>query len=202
LFDEVEKASESFRRLLLGVFDKAALRCGDNRASDFQNSLIFMSSNIGAKEAVGRGTGYGLNHYAEVGVSVDGVSTAVAKKSLAPEFMNRIDRVIEYKTLSKESIEAILHLELTKVQERVLSLGFKSFPLEYTPGALAELSRQGFSKEYGARELKRVIFRNVQVPVARLVNAGEIPARAKLRINWTEKSGFSHRVIAKSGFFE
>src|SRR6266550_1714033 len=121
LFDEIEKASDSLWQLLLGILDKATLTLGDNRRVDLSHCIIFMTSNLGAGEMKGMLTGgYG---FGQTPASVDGkldvkinrAAQEAAKRKFAPEFMNRIDKVVVFKALRPEQLKQILEIELGMV---------------------------------------------------------------------------------------
>ena len=140
LFDEIEKASDSLWQLLLGILDKATLTLGDNRRVDLSNCIIIMTSNLGAAEMNGLVDG-GLG-FAPKAVQVDNslddkiTRSAVdaARRKFAPEFMNRIDKVVVFKTLRSEHLEQILEIELGMVQQRVLmAAGAHQFVFNCTP---------------------------------------------------------------------
>ncbi len=140
LFDEIEKASDSLWQLLLGILDKATLTLGDNRRVDLSHCIIIMTSNLGAAEMNGLVDG-GLG-FAPKAVQVDNsldekiTRTAIdaARRKFAPEFMNRIDKVVVFKTLRSEHLKQILEIELGMVQQRVLmAAGAHQFVFNCTP---------------------------------------------------------------------
>src|SRR5215469_15128060 len=124
LFDEIEKASDAIWQLLLGILDKATLTLGDNRRVDFSRSLIFLTSNLGSQEMtklVSGGLGYtsGPQHDdEEMDQRIYRTAMEAARRKFSPEFMNRIDKVIVFRTLKGEHLEKILDIELGRVQER------------------------------------------------------------------------------------
>jgi ATP-dependent Clp protease ATP-binding subunit ClpB len=176
LFDEVEKASESLWQLLLGILDKASLTLGDNTHVDLSQCLIFMTSNLGASEMSGLAEG-GFGFAAQkpaVDASLDDkisrTATEAARRKFSPEFMNRLDKVVVFKTLRPEQLEQILELELTKVQQRIThAVGQSHFTFRCTPDVKRWLLKEGTDPKYGARHLKRVIERNIVYALANLV---------------------------------
>jgi len=180
LFDEIEKAAPSMTRLLLGVFDKATLRLGDNTTVNFEKTLIFMTSNLGAQtmaktlrpdfgfsSAVPPAERYSRGKLEKIGV-------AAVRRRFAPEFVNRIDTVITYQPLSPDALAAILDLQLNELQQHIdKRLGLRSFQIEIPPRTRRFLLRKGTSQEYGARELKRVLHRHLTQPLAVLIIGGE-----------------------------
>lgn len=188
LFDEIEKAAPSMTRLLLGVLDKGVLRLGDNTAVNFERTLIFLTSNLGAsamrKEvlpdfgfAAGTAGGGSLRKLSSIGL-------AAVKRKLAPEFVNRIDAVITYQPLDAEALEAILDQQIAALERHIANrLEDRAFTLELDPGARDFLLAKGTSREYGARELRRVILRKLTQPLAAMVEAGEIPPDSVVHVH-------------------
>lgn len=180
LFDEIEKASPALVRILLGVLDKSRLKLGDNSEVNFDNTVIFMTSNLGAEE-LKKYTNPDFGYAAHVPVpatsnaKLSGIGSASAKRRLPPEFINRLDTIITFKDLTKEDIEDILDIELEKVGAHVKeSMGARAFTVDVTPLARKWLIKEGFSKEYGARNLKRLINKHILYPAALKVNSGEL----------------------------
>lgn len=172
LFDEIEKAAGSLTRLLLGVLDKASLKLGDNTAVNFERSLIFLTSNLGAREMMERMEGsYGFGGAAAPGVrKLHAISLRAVRRRFSPEFINRVDRVITYAPLGPRAFDAILDLQLEAIEAHIAQrLGARAFRLEITSEAREFLIGAGTSARYGARELKRVIHRHVMQQLAELV---------------------------------
>jgi len=186
LFDEIEKAAHSLTKLLLGILDKGILRLGDNTVVNFEKSLIFFTSNLGAREMmeeISPPIGFQSSLPRERGdlsTKLQGIALGAVRKRFSPEFVNRIDAVVTYQPLDPESLETILEHDISALQEHVNSrLGDRYFAIEVTPEAREFLLRRGFSEEYGARELKRTIHRELTQPLATMVARGEIPAGAQ-----------------------
>lgn len=182
LFDEIEKAAPSMTRLLLGVLDKAVLRLGDNTSVNFERTLIFLTSNLGAsamrKEVLpdfGFGTAAPSSGDATLR-KLSNIGLGAVKRKFAPEFVNRIDAVITYQPLDRDALEAILDQQITALERHIANrLEDRAFTLELDPSARSFLLEKGTSREYGARELKRVILRKLTQPLAAMVEAGLIP---------------------------
>lgn len=183
LFDEVEKASESLWQLMLGILDKASLTLGDNTHVDLSQCLIFMTSNVGASEmsrlAEG-GLGFAVQAPIEdvnLDEKIKRTATEAARKKFSPEFMNRLDKVVVFKTLRPDQLEHILELELAKVQRRIAgAVGQNHFTFRCTPEIKQWLLREGTDPKYGARHLKRVIEKNIVYGLANLVATGQVKA--------------------------
>ena len=203
LFDEIEKAAPSMTRLLLGVLDKATLRLGDNNSVNFEKTLVFMTSNLGArsmnKELV---PDFGfealLPHQNAVRKhrKLEQIAMAAVRRQFAPEFVNRIDSVITYQPLNADALAAILDQQLEDLQHHLdRRLGMRSFRLEVPAKARRFLLRKGTSEEYGARELKRTLHRQVMQPLATLLAAGQIQPGSIIR---AEVNGSTEKLVMKN----
>jgi ATP-dependent Clp protease ATP-binding subunit ClpA len=184
LFDEIEKANDALWQLLLGILDKATLTLGDNRKVDLSRCVIFMTSNLGAvemSEMLSGGIGF------TSGVKTDEATLAdldkkmyhtaleVAKRKFSPEFMNRIDKVVVFRTLNQQHLRQILDIELNEVQNRIMaSQSDKQFIFRCTSEAKEFLLREGTDLKYGARHLKRAIERHLVYPISNLIATGQI----------------------------
>ncbi|HZP63238.1 MAG TPA: AAA family ATPase [Terriglobales bacterium] len=193
LFDEIEKASEALWQLLLGILDKATLTLGDNSQVDLSKCLIFMTSNLGAAEMSHLAEG-GMGFAAQSGAAdinlddkIARTATEAARKKFSPEFMNRLDKVVVFRTLRAEQLEKILELELDKVQRRIThAVGANHFTFRCTPEVKHWLLQEGTDPKYGARHLKRVIERNLVYGLANLVATGQIKAGDCVRVDLKE----------------
>ncbi len=181
LFDEIEKASDALWQLLLGILDKATLTLGDNRHVDFSRSMIFMTSNLGSQEMVKlmtRGLGFSAGVHdedPELDQKIYRTASDAARRKFSPEFMNRIDKVIVFRTLQLEHLKKILDIELERVQERVMSsTGERKFVFQCTERAREFLLREGVDTQFGARHLKRAIERYLVFPLSNLVATSQI----------------------------
>jgi len=183
LFDEIEKASDSLWKLLLGILDKATLTLGDNRRVDFSQSLIIMTSNLGAREMselmegrIGFAAARQLNNSNEIDLDEKIQRTAVqaASRNFSPEFMNRIDKIVVFHTLNQEHLRQILELELRALQGRIMRSARTTFFFSCTDSVKELLLREGMDSRYGARHLKRSIERLLVMPMSNLVASGQI----------------------------
>jgi ATP-dependent Clp protease ATP-binding subunit ClpA/CheY-like chemotaxis protein len=188
LFDEIEKAAPSVTRLLLGILDKARLRLGDNSEVDFEKSLIFFTSNLGAREMLKElrpGMGFQAtapSQRSDLTGKLEDIALSSVRKMFSPEFINRIDAVITYQPLDKQSFDLILEHQIRDLQDHVNSrLSGKCFSIEISPESREFLLKKGTSPEYGARELKRTMHRYVTQPLATLVLQGKIGAGSHVR---------------------
>jgi len=191
LFDEIEKASDALWQLLLGILDKATLTLGDNRRVDLSQTMIFMTSNLGGGEITELMTG-GMGFAPEVRAEskprldekVERTASEAAKRKFAPEFMNRIDKVVVFHPLRSEQLEQILEIELGMVQQRVLETAKGRFLFRVTPAAREFLLREGTDLKYGARHLKRAIERHVVYPLASLLATEQVSLGDVISIDW------------------
>ncbi len=182
LFDEIEKASDALWQLLLGILDKATLTLGDNRKVDFSRAMIFMTSNLGASEMTRLATGGigfapkpRVEEPAEVDRKIYRVAVEAAKRKFSPEFMNRIDKVVVFRTLNREQLSDILDIELRRVQSRILSSEpERVFEFQCSGPAKQFLLDHGTDAKYGARHLKRAIEQYLVFPLSSLMSTGQV----------------------------
>jgi ATP-dependent Clp protease ATP-binding subunit ClpA len=196
LFDEIEKASDALWQLLLGILDKATLTLGDNRRVDLSQCLIVMTSNLGAGEMsdiLSGGLGFGNSKRPnQVDQRLDDKITRTAqeaaRRKFSPEFMNRIDKIVVFKTLKPEHLENILEIELGMVQQRILqATGNHQFVFSCTAPVKGFLLKEGTDPKYGARHLKRAIEKNIVFPLANLVATGQIKLGDFIRIDMKDQ---------------
>lgn len=189
LFDEIEKAAASMTRLLLGVLDKAILRLGDNTNVNFERTLIFLTSNLGAhsmKKELNPDFGFEAmvpKQRVQVSEKLQQIGLAAVRRRFSPEFVNRIDSVVTYQPLGEAALGRIVEHQIVELQTHIVNrLGPRAFGLEVTRSSRQFLLQKGTSAEYGARELKRTIHRHLTQPLAALVAAGRIPPGSTIRI--------------------
>jgi ATP-dependent Clp protease ATP-binding subunit ClpA len=182
LFDEIEKASPSLIRLLLGVLDKGVLHLGDNTTVNFERSLIFLTSNLGSRQMLRElipDFGFGAMAGASTGDAarkLEKIGTQSARRKFPPEFVNRLDAVVTYRPLDVSTLGVILDHQLAGLQEMILRrLGANAFSLEVSEESRQFLLEKGTSPQFGARELKRTLHKHIVQPVASLIVNGEIP---------------------------
>ncbi|MDQ6699659.1 MAG: AAA family ATPase [Acidobacteriota bacterium] len=193
LFDEIEKAAPSLTRLLLGVLDKGVLHLGDNSSVNFDKSLVFLTSNLGAREMMkeinpdfGFQAGAGTERL-DLSSKLKNIALVAVRKRFSPEFVNRIDCVITYKPLTAESLAAIVDHQISDLQNHVISrLGLRCFNIEVPFETRQWFIEKGTSSEYGARELNRTIHRHLTQPLATMVAMGEIDPGSRVRVEIAE----------------
>ncbi len=168
LLDEIEKAHPDVFNVLLQLLDEGRLTDGKGRTVDFKNTVIVMTSNLGASQGS------------------DAIQAAL-KQFFRPEFLNRVDDVIEFKSLNKENLAGIVKIQLQQVVER---LAQKSIKAEFTDKAISYLGEKGFDPVFGARPLKRIIQTEVLNPLAKKMIAGDIKADSVVKIDYENNSIF------------
>jgi ATP-dependent Clp protease ATP-binding subunit ClpA len=203
LFDEIEKASDALWNLLLGVLDKATLTLGDNRRVDFSRAMIFMTSNLGATEMgsiLRPNLGFATSEVerraavGETDAALDAKITRAgleaARRKFTPEFMNRIDKVVVFRSLGTNELGRILSLELNLLQQRIFnSANTAAFVFSVAPAAREFLLRQGTDMKYGARHLKRAIERSLVHPLSNLIASDQIHGGDLIRVDLDEDAG-------------
>src|SRR5689334_8818158 len=192
LFDEIEKASDALWNLLLGSLDKATLTLRDNREVDFTSTLIFMTSNIGARDMlalVSPKLGFHVpspndnNCTPEFKSRLLRTGVEAARRKFTPEFLNRLDKIVVFKALGNEELNRILDLELEVVQQRVQAAADgKPFFISVTGSARKFLLTEGIDLRYGARPLKRAIERLLVAPLSNLMASGQIQRHDRIRV--------------------
>ena len=166
LLDEIEKAHPDVFNLLLQVLDDGKMTDSLGRNIDFKNTIIIMTSNIGARQLQDFGTGVGFGTKTRTDndqENIKGVIQSALKKAFAPEFLNRIDDVVIFNSLVKKDIIKIIDIELEKLFKRINSLGYK---VELTKNAKEYIAEKGFDEKYGARPLNRAIQKYIEDPLA------------------------------------
>lgn len=204
VFDEIEKSSDALWRLLLGILDKATLTLGDNRRVDFSQCLIVLTSNLGANEMSTAVTG-GMG-FSGVPVTVDSqlddklstIATEAAKRKFDPEFINRLDKVVVFKTLRDEHMKSILDIELGMVQQRItIATPSNQFVFSCTIEMKEWLLKEGTDPKYGARHLKRAIEKNLVYPLANLLSTSQLHFGDAVKVDITEEGEVTFTKIAE-----
>lgn len=191
LFDEIEKASDALWNLLLGILDKGNLTTGTNEVVDFTQTIILMTSNVGSAEMSTASGDGGLGFVAQSSdiatSTLEDIAMGAARRKFMPEFLNRLDGVVMFNTLTQGDIEKIMRLELQKLQDRiVLQCSRATFDFQVSPAAYDEILKQGYDKRYNARNIKRTIERLVAEPLGRLVATGQIGNNDTLIVDYLD----------------
>ncbi|CDS98637.1 Negative regulator of genetic competence ClpC/MecB (fragment) [Sphingobacterium sp. PM2-P1-29] len=183
LLDEIEKAHPDVFNLLLQVLDEGQLTDSLGRKVDFRNTIIIMTSNIGARQLKEFGQGVGFTTAAKT-TQTDSHSRSVIetalKRAFAPEFLNRIDDVIVFNSLSKENIFKIIDIELRSLFGRITDLGYT---IDLTVAAKEFIAEKGYDTNFGARPLKRAIQKYLEDPIAEEILKGDIKAGDRLKVD-------------------
>ncbi|WP_256007529.1 ATP-dependent Clp protease ATP-binding subunit [Pedobacter deserti] len=184
LLDEIEKAHPDVFNILLQVLDEGQLTDSLGRKVDFRNTIIIMTSNIGARQLKDFGQGVGFSTSAKIN-QVDahsrGVIENALKRAFAPEFLNRVDDVVVFNSLGKSDIFRIIDIELKSLFGRVHNLGYE---IKLTDNAKEFIAEKGFDSNFGARPLKRAIQKYLEDPIAEEILKGEINEGDILEINY------------------
>ncbi|MCA0429620.1 MAG: ATP-dependent Clp protease ATP-binding subunit [Bacteroidetes bacterium] len=203
LLDEIEKAHPDVFNMLLQVLDDGQLTDSLGRKIDFKNTIIIMTSNIGARQLKEFGTGVGFGTTARKDGEDDaakGVIENALKKAFAPEFLNRIDDVIMFNSLSKEDIHKIIDIELANLFSRVTSLGYS---IKITEKAKDYIVEKGYDANYGARPLKRAIQKYLEDPMAEEIIKSNITEGDELEVDYDKENDVilvnSHKAKGKKG---
>ena len=177
LLDEIEKAHPDIFNLLLQVMDEGRLTDSNGRQVDFKNTILIMTSNVGSREVEEYGAGIGFSTSArKVEADRQNVADKAVRKAFPPEFINRVDEMVYFNTLSREDIERIIDIELKDLRERALEAGYV---LSVTPAAKRFVAEAGYDPAYGARPLKRAIMKFVEDPVSEAIIADRIQVARK-----------------------
>ena len=188
LLDEVEKAHPDVFNMLLQVLDEGILTDSLGRKIDFKNTVIIMTSNIGAREVkdFGNGVGFGTESLkAQESKNIRKTIEKSLKKAFSPEFLNRVDEIVIFNSLEKEDLKKIIKIELNYLIKRTKELGYN---IKVTPKALNFLCEKGFDKKYGARPLKRAIQKYVEDLLAEEIVKTKLKLGDSMKLDWDGKS--------------
>ncbi len=166
LLDEIEKAHPDVFNLLLQVLDDGHMTDGLGRKIDFKNTILIMTSNIGARQLADFGSGVGFGTKAKEEARDENAQIVVQnalRKAFSPEFLNRVDDMIMFNSLKREDIHKIIDLELAKLYFRLNNLGYQ---IELTEKAKDFIVDKGYDEKFGARPLKRAIQKFIEDPLA------------------------------------
>ncbi|RBQ02453.1 ATP-dependent Clp protease ATP-binding subunit [Pedobacter miscanthi] len=188
LLDEIEKAHPDVFNILLQVLDEGQLTDSLGRKVDFRNTIIIMTSNIGARQLKDFGQGVGFSTTAKTNQADShsrGVIESALKRAFAPEFLNRVDDVVVFNSLGKEEIFRIIDIELKALFGRVHTLGYD---IALTDNAKDYIADKGFDSNFGARPLKRAIQKYLEDPIAEEILKGELTDGDVLEIDYDKTS--------------
>ena len=188
LLDEVEKAHPDIFNMLLQVLDEGSLTDSLGRKVDFKNTVIIMTSNLGARQVkdFGNGVGFGTESMkSQESKNIKNTIEKSLKKAFSPEFLNRVDEIVIFNSLEKEDLKKIISIELDKLKNRLKDLGYS---LKISSKALSFLCEKGFDKKYGARPLKRAIQNHVEDLIAEEIVKSKIKEGSSIKIDHDSKS--------------
>jgi ATP-dependent Clp protease ATP-binding subunit ClpC len=202
LLDEIEKAHPDIFNILLQVLDDGQLTDGMGRKVDFKNSIIIMTSNIGVRQLKEFGDGVGFATSTKVASSEESNKAVIEKalkRAFAPEFLNRIDDVVVFNSLTQEHIHEIIDLVMANVMKRLNALGFK---LELTQKAKTFIGEKGYDQQFGARPLHRAIQKYLEDPLAEEILSAHIKEGDTLIADLNEETSliqFTLKTTPKKG---
>ncbi len=181
LFDEIEKAHPDVMNILLQILEEGTLTDSLGRKIDFRNTIIIMTSNIGAAKIVNGGTlGFSSVDAREESEKLKDRLLDMAKKRFKPEFINRIDDVITFRKLTREDIQKIIKIEINKLKNRLVS---KNLKLTVKKSAIEFIIDKGFKAEYGARPIRRAVERHIEDALAEEILSGTFKNASKILVN-------------------
>jgi ATP-dependent Clp protease ATP-binding subunit ClpC len=186
LLDEVEKAHPDVFNLLLQVLDDGHMTDGLGRKIDFKNTILIMTSNIGARQLQDFGTGVGFGTKAKEEARDENSKAVIQnalRKAFSPEFLNRVDDMIMFRSLERHDIHKIIDLELDKLFKRIHDLGYM---LELTEKAKDFIVERGYDEKFGARPLKRAIQKFIEDPLAEGIINQNLNAGDKVIMDWQD----------------
>jgi ATP-dependent Clp protease ATP-binding subunit ClpC len=195
LLDEIEKAHPDVFNILLQVLDEGHLTDNYGRVIDFKNTVIIMTSNLGARDITkGKALGFHSREEEQAYESMRGRVKDEIERAFNPEFLNRVDDVIVFHPLTREQIGEIVHIMLGEVRTR---LAEESLRLSVTDAALAFLVERGYDEKFGARPLRRAIQKYIEDPLSEKILAAEFPAGEEIEVDVTpEGDAFEFRVLS------
>jgi ATP-dependent Clp protease ATP-binding subunit ClpC len=177
LFDEIEKAHPDVFNILLQILDDGRLTDAQGRTVDFKNSVVIMTSNLGADR---------IQAHARKDESFEELKSdlmQILRQSFRPEFINRIDEIIVFRALTEEQIHEITRLLLDRLARRLRA---QEIEVDFTDDAIELLAREGYDREFGARPLRRTIQRLVENDLSRMVLGGRVKAGDRVRVDAIE----------------
>jgi len=186
LLDEIEKAHPDIFNIMLQVLDEGHLTDGLGRKVDFRNTLIIMTSNVGARKLQDFGTGVGFGTRAKITNLEEirnGVIEESVKKAFSPEFLNRLDDIIIFKSLDKSDIGKIIDIPLKDLKNRMLELGYK---IKISAKMKTHLVETGYDEKYGARPLNRAIQKYIEDPIAERMLDGDLKEGDTIKIGYSK----------------
>jgi len=175
LFDEIEKASDSLWNLLLGILDKGTLTTGTNEKVDLTQVVIIMTSNVGSIEMADENSlGFKTSDETKTGKKLYDIAIGAARRKFAPEFLNRLDKIVMFSTLTPAHIREICGFQFQNIQDLILLQSNIIFEMQVSQAAINRIVEKGYDRRYNARNLKREIEQHIFLPLGRMVSTGQI----------------------------
>jgi ATP-dependent Clp protease ATP-binding subunit ClpC len=185
VFDEVEKASSKVHELMLQILEEGRLTDGRGQTVSFKDTVIIMTSNVGAKEIEGISKTIGFGDVSKITDEKKDIALNEAlKKKFKPEFLNRIDAIINFRTLNKEDYMRIIDIELYKLNDNLKrnETEYKELSLKFDKSVKDYIYKNGIDENYGARPLKRCIEKDISTPLARKILSENVDPKAFVQI--------------------
>jgi ATP-dependent Clp protease ATP-binding subunit ClpB len=177
LFDEIEKAHHDVFNVMLQILDDGRLTDGQGRTVDFKNSVVIMTSNVGSQVILGYRGGIDEEAYELMKRDV----LAALREHFRPEFLNRVDEIVVFHSLSREQLKRIVEIQLGRLRQR---LGERKIDLELTDRAEEHFANAGYDPVYGARPLKRLLQKEIETNLGRKILAGEVPDGSRVTVDF------------------
>jgi len=205
LFDEIEKANNALWQLLLGIMDKGRLTLGTNKEVDLSSCFIFLTSNVGARSVsdilapeMGFTSGRSRRESDElVHRRIEDAVLWKARRTFSPEFLNRLDYKIVFQRLTLEHMKRILDIELRAIWTRFSKRG-EPIDFDWTDALKQRLLEEGFSEEYGARPLKRLLEQKIVFPLARLLASRQLVGGEAVKVDYNRNKGVTFVLLSPS----
>ena len=183
LFDEIEKAHKDVFNVLLQILDEGRVTDGQGRTTNFKNTIIILTSNLGS-ELISN-----PDIVNDLSTNIDDHVNQELKLNFRPEFLNRLDETIKFEPLKKETLLKVVDLQLNRLRER---LGVKGIDLEINNDVLSLITELGYNPSYGARPLKRVIQKELESEIAKYILKGKYKEGSTIKIENKESKLFFH----------
>jgi ATP-dependent Clp protease ATP-binding subunit ClpB len=184
LFDEIEKANEALRQLLLGILDKGILTLGDNQQVDFSKTIVFMTSNLGASEmqhAAEGPIGF-VNNIGNTQENLTTIAINAARKRFSPEFLNRLDEILVFHPLAASQLRQVVAVEIERLESRLERATGSEINLRLSDQAVDFLLERGTDSRYGARHLKRALEKYLVFPFSSLIETQQMGSAGTLNV--------------------
>ncbi|MBR2391178.1 MAG: ATP-dependent Clp protease ATP-binding subunit [Clostridia bacterium] len=191
MFDEIEKAHSDILNILLQIFDEGRLTDSAGKLVNFKNTLIILTSNNGVQDLIARRK-YEKAHKEEKRVSTDEFLMSKLRDNFKPELLNRIDSVVIFDSLTKESLLKITDIMIAKLMKNLDRS--RKITLQVTEEAKGLITEKGYDEAYGARPLKRVIDKEIRDPLANMIVGGELPNSSAVEVD-AEDGKFIFKVL-------